>query len=100
MPTRQPQLAKLTRPRLHKAVARERLFALLDEASEHKPAICIVGPPVPERQRSSQAGSMRAASKASGTRSTPVMSTSRPSSIIWARPLGHLAARSSYPCRY
>jgi hypothetical protein len=25
-----PQLAKLTRPRLHKAVARERLFALLD----------------------------------------------------------------------
>jgi LuxR family transcriptional regulator, maltose regulon positive regulatory protein len=39
------QLAKLTRPRLHKAVARERLFALLDEAHEHKPAICVVGPP-------------------------------------------------------
>ena len=39
------QLAKLTRPRLHKAVARERLFALLDEAREHKPAICVVGPP-------------------------------------------------------
>ena len=45
MPTKQPQLAKLTRPRLHKAVARERLFALLDAAREHKPAICIVGPP-------------------------------------------------------
>ena len=45
MPTKQPQLAKLTRPRLHKAVARERLFALLDEAREHKPAICVVGPP-------------------------------------------------------
>ena len=40
-----PQLAKLTRPRLHKAVARERLFAVLDEAHEHKPAICVVGPP-------------------------------------------------------
>lgn len=45
MPKKQPQLAKLTRPRLHKAVARERLFALLDEAREHKPAICVVGPP-------------------------------------------------------
>jgi LuxR family maltose regulon positive regulatory protein len=45
MPTKQPQLAKLTRPRLHKAVARERLFAVLDEARAHKPAICVVGPP-------------------------------------------------------
>lgn len=45
MPKKQSQLAKLTRPRLHKAVARERLFALLDEAREHKPAICVVGPP-------------------------------------------------------
>lgn len=43
MPKKQPQLAKLTRPRLHKAVARERLFALLDEAREHKPAIRVVG---------------------------------------------------------
>jgi ATP/maltotriose-dependent transcriptional regulator MalT len=45
MPKRVPQFAKLTRPRLHNAVARERLFALLDEAREHKPAICVVGPP-------------------------------------------------------
>jgi len=45
MPTKQPQLAKLTRPRLHKAVARERLFSVLDEARAHKPAICVVGPP-------------------------------------------------------
>jgi LuxR family maltose regulon positive regulatory protein len=45
MAAKKPQLAKLTRPRLHKAVARERLFTLLDEAREHKPAICIVGPP-------------------------------------------------------
>ena len=45
MPARHPQLAKLTRPRLHKAVARERLFAVLDEARTHKPAICVVGPP-------------------------------------------------------
>ncbi len=45
MPKKQPQLAKLTRPRLHKAVDRERLFELLDEAREHKSAICMVGPP-------------------------------------------------------
>ncbi len=45
MPKKQPQLAKLTRPRLHKAVARDRLFALLDEAREHKPAIGVIGPP-------------------------------------------------------
>jgi LuxR family maltose regulon positive regulatory protein len=45
MPKKQPQIAKLTRPRLHKAVARERLFAILDEAHEQKPAICVVGPP-------------------------------------------------------
>lgn len=31
MERKAPQLAKLTRPRLHKAVARERLFELLDE---------------------------------------------------------------------
>jgi len=45
MPRKQPQLAKLSRPRLHRPVARERLFRLLDEAHEHKPAICVVGPP-------------------------------------------------------
>jgi hypothetical protein len=45
MPKRVPQLAKLTRPRLHNAVARERLFAKLDEAREQKPAICVVGSP-------------------------------------------------------
>lgn len=38
-------LAKLTRPRLHGAVARDRLFAQLDEAREHRSAICVVGPP-------------------------------------------------------
>jgi len=30
--TRQPRLAKLTRPRLHRAAARERLFSQLDQA--------------------------------------------------------------------
>ncbi len=45
MPKKQPQLAKVTRPRLHKAVARERLFALLDEAREHRPATYVVAPP-------------------------------------------------------
>jgi LuxR family transcriptional regulator, maltose regulon positive regulatory protein len=44
MATKRPQLAKLTRPRLHKAVARERLFELLDEKREH-PVVWIVGPP-------------------------------------------------------
>jgi LuxR family maltose regulon positive regulatory protein len=44
MPKKQPQLAKLTRPRLYKAVARERLFQLLDEKREH-PVVWIVGPP-------------------------------------------------------
>ncbi len=38
-------LAKLTRPRLHGAVARERLFAQLDGAREWRSAICVVGPP-------------------------------------------------------
>ena len=41
---KRPQLAKLTRPRLYKAVARERLFRLLDEKREH-PVVWIVGPP-------------------------------------------------------
>jgi LuxR family transcriptional regulator, maltose regulon positive regulatory protein len=44
MATKRPQLAKLTRPRLHKAVARERLFELLDEKREY-PVVWIVGPP-------------------------------------------------------
>ena len=44
MPKKPPQLAKLTRPRLYKAVARERLFRLLDEKREH-PVVWIVGPP-------------------------------------------------------
>ncbi|HUF22481.1 MAG TPA: hypothetical protein VMP00_17225 [Burkholderiales bacterium] len=45
MARKAPQLAKLTRPRLHRALARERLFGLLDEAHQHKPATCVVGPP-------------------------------------------------------
>ncbi len=44
MTTKRPQLAKLTRPRLHKAVARERLFEMLDEKREY-PVVWIVGPP-------------------------------------------------------
>ena len=44
MTTKRPLLAKLTRPRLHKAVARERLFELLDDKREH-PVVWIVGPP-------------------------------------------------------
>ncbi len=45
MVRRTSQLAKLTRPRLHRAVARERLFTVLDDARTHKPATCVVGPP-------------------------------------------------------
>src|SRR4051812_43999373 len=44
MPKKQPQLAKLSRPRLHAPVARERLFRLLDTKREH-PVVWIVGPP-------------------------------------------------------
>ena len=45
MPKNRPALAKLTRPRLHGAIARERLFASLDESRGIRPAICVVGPP-------------------------------------------------------
>src|SRR4051812_1995397 len=44
MPKKPPQLAKLSRPRLHAPVARERLFRLLDKKREH-PVVWIVGPP-------------------------------------------------------
>ena len=44
MPKKRPQLAKLTRPRLYKAVARERLFRLLDDKREHT-VVWIAGPP-------------------------------------------------------
>lgn len=39
-----PQLAKLTPPRLHNAVARERLFDAVDEARQY-PIIWVTGPP-------------------------------------------------------
>ena len=42
--SRATQLAKLSRPRLYDALPRERLFALLDKASEH-PAVWIAAPP-------------------------------------------------------
>ncbi len=42
---RAQKLAKLTRPRLHGAVARDRLFVRLDEMREQRNAICVVGPP-------------------------------------------------------
>lgn len=44
MPARR-LLAKLTRPRLHGAVQRERLCARLDDARRRRSAICVVGPP-------------------------------------------------------
>ncbi|UGQ47988.1 BTAD domain-containing putative transcriptional regulator [Massilia endophytica] len=37
--------AKLERPRVHDALPRERLFALLDEARPHSPVIWITSPP-------------------------------------------------------
>ncbi|MCW5620558.1 MAG: hypothetical protein KIS79_05580, partial [Burkholderiales bacterium] len=45
MARRTSQLAKLTRPRLARAVPRERLFALLDRARGEGQGICVVGPP-------------------------------------------------------
>lgn len=44
MPSRRPQLAKLMRPRLHSAIARERLFRVVDEA-RRRPVTWIAGPP-------------------------------------------------------
>lgn len=44
MPRSPFQLAKLTRPRLHAPIYRERLFKLLDVAREY-PCVWIVGPP-------------------------------------------------------
>jgi ATP/maltotriose-dependent transcriptional regulator MalT/DNA-binding SARP family transcriptional activator len=44
MPRRTPALAKLMPPRLHNAVARERLFGLLDEKREY-PCIWVSAPP-------------------------------------------------------
>ena len=40
-----PTLAKLTRPRVHDAVPRERLFARLEEERSRRSALCVVGPP-------------------------------------------------------
>ena len=45
MTRKRPQLAKLARPRLHHAVARETLFARLDGLRADCSAVCIVGPP-------------------------------------------------------
>lgn len=45
MTQQRPRLAKLTRPRLHNAVAREALFTHLDGLREQRSAICVVGPP-------------------------------------------------------
>lgn len=40
-----PTIAKLSRPVLHRAVPRERLFSLLDVHRVQRRGICIVGPP-------------------------------------------------------
>lgn len=40
-----PTLAKLTRPRLHGALPRPRLFALLDEAAAARPIVWVSAPP-------------------------------------------------------
>jgi len=45
MPEVPAGLAKLTRPRLHHAVARERLFAKLEACRAFCRAVCVVGPP-------------------------------------------------------
>src|SRR3954463_14405489 len=45
MPRRISRLAKLTQPRLHGALARERLFDLLDENRASMAAIWVIAPP-------------------------------------------------------
>ena len=42
---RKPRLAKLTRPRLARALPRERLFVRLDEARAERRAVFAIGPP-------------------------------------------------------
>lgn len=44
MPKKKPQLAKLTRPRVHDAFARERLFKILEQMNE-RPVVWVEGPP-------------------------------------------------------
>jgi LuxR family maltose regulon positive regulatory protein len=45
MPRHTPSLAKLTRPRLHGPVKRDRLFARLDDARNRAASILVAGPP-------------------------------------------------------
>ncbi|MBI1398363.1 MAG: hypothetical protein GC151_20505, partial [Betaproteobacteria bacterium] len=45
MLARTPQLAKLTRPKLHDVIARERLFHVLDDSSRTRPVTWIESPP-------------------------------------------------------
>jgi len=45
VPRRPTQLAKVARPRLARAVPRERLFELLDNARANREAVSVVGPP-------------------------------------------------------
>src|SRR5512147_165541 len=45
MPPRSSTLPKLTRPRVHGAVPRPRLFALLDEAAARRPIVWVGGAP-------------------------------------------------------
>lgn len=42
---RSPKLAKLSRPRLHRATHRRRLYELLDQGRAAAPCLCVVGPP-------------------------------------------------------
>jgi LuxR family transcriptional regulator, maltose regulon positive regulatory protein len=45
MEMKHQRLAKLTRPRLHRTIARERLFTIFDETHLHKPLMWVAGPP-------------------------------------------------------
>jgi LuxR family maltose regulon positive regulatory protein len=45
MPKRGSPLAKLSRPRLHNAIDRTRIFRHMDEARAQCSAICVLGPP-------------------------------------------------------
>ena len=45
MPISTPQIAKLTRPRLGRPIARERLYTVLDRAHDRNPALWVFGPP-------------------------------------------------------
>ena len=99
MSVRTLQRAKLARPRLAGAVARERLFARLNEERQRAHAICVVGPPAPARPPWWRAGSMPQALRESGIRWMPARHICLRSFTALGRLPSPAPASGSSPCR-